>query len=157
MFVEHLDKQMVEFQGAFLPSTLDMCTVSYRNTPYHTVHDFLAPQPVKDAAVFFLRFILHNWGDEQATVILRHLRAAALPTTRLVIAENILPFAARVDSEDSNLGEEEEDRIQGAARPVAEFPLLPNWGAANAGLYFYDLSVSVQVYGLGMFEATLNK
>ncbi|KAJ7354145.1 O-methyltransferase, partial [Mycena albidolilacea] len=125
-FVEHLDKQMVEFQ----------------------VHDFLAPQPVKDAAVFFLRFILHNWADEQAAVILRHLRAAALPTTRLVIAENILPFAARVDSEDSNLGEEEEDRIPGAARPVAEVPLLPNWGTASANLYFLDLSMHILVGGV---------
>jgi hypothetical protein len=112
---------------------------------------------VKDAAVFFLRFILHNWADEQAAVILRHLRAAALPTTRLVIAENILPFAARVDSEDSNLGEEEEDRIPGAARPVAEVPLLPNWGTASADLYFLDLSVSVHIRRLRVFDATVNK
>ncbi|KAF7335076.1 hypothetical protein MVEN_02258100 [Mycena venus] len=123
-FVEHLDKQMVEFQA----------------------HDFLAPQPVKDAAVFFLRFVLHNWPDEPAVVILRHLRAAALPTTRLVIAENILPFAARVDCEDSNLGEE--NRIPGAARPVAELPLLPNWGAANADLYFLDLSMHILAGGV---------
>jgi hypothetical protein len=64
MFVEHLDKQMVKFQGVFLPCTPDMCTTSHRNMFCLTVHAFLEPQPVKDAAVFFLRFILHNWADE---------------------------------------------------------------------------------------------
>lgn len=89
---------------------------------------------MKDAAVFLLRYILHDWTDEQAIVLLRSLRAAALPTTRLVIAEKILPYASRVDRKSD---------IPGASRPTAEAPLLPNWGPAMADLYFYDLTVSV--------------
>lgn len=87
---------------------------------------------MKDAAVFLLRYILHDWTDEQAMVLLRSLRAAALPTTHLVIAEKIIPFASRVDRKSD---------IPGASRPTAEAPLLPNWGPAMADLYFYDLTV----------------
>ncbi|KAF7336117.1 O-methyltransferase [Mycena venus] len=122
IFPEHLDSQMVEFQ----------------------VHDFFAAQPVKDAAVFLLRYILHDWTDEKAIVLLRSLRAAALPTTRLVIAEKILPYASRVDRKSD---------IPGAALPAAEAPLLPNWGPAMADLYFYDLTMHVL---LGGVERTLD-
>ncbi|KAF8172983.1 S-adenosyl-L-methionine-dependent methyltransferase [Mycena galopus ATCC 62051] len=121
-FPEHLDSQMVEFQ----------------------VHDFFAAQPVKDAAVFLLRYILHDWTDEQAMVLLRSLRAAALPTTHLVIAEKIVPFASRVDRKRD---------IPGASRLTAEAPLLPNWGPAMADLYFYDLTMHVL---LGGVERTLD-
>ncbi|KAJ7803672.1 O-methyltransferase, partial [Mycena olivaceomarginata] len=121
-FPEHLDRQMVEFQ----------------------VHDFFAAQPVKDAAVFLLRYILHDWTDEQAMVLLRSLRAAALPTTHLVIAEKIISFASRVDRKSD---------IPGASRPTAEAPLLPNWGPAMADLYFYDLTMHVL---LGGVERTLD-
>ncbi|KAJ7860062.1 O-methyltransferase [Mycena olivaceomarginata] len=102
-----------------------------------TVHDFFAPQLVKDAAVFLLRGILHNWPDAQAVVILRSLRSAALPSTRLVIGERILPLASRVGSKTDN--------IRGTSRPTAKAPLLPNWGPGMADSYLYDLSVSVLV------------
>jgi hypothetical protein len=102
---------------------------------YISVHDFFTPQPVKDASVFLLRYILHDWNDDLVLKILGHLRAAALPTTRLVILEKIVPFA----SEDSESSVSQE--IPGAARPTAEHPLLPNWGAATADLYLYDLTV----------------
>ncbi|KAF8180013.1 O-methyltransferase [Mycena galopus ATCC 62051] len=124
-FSEHIDAQMVEFQ----------------------VHDFFAPQPVKDASVFLLRYILHDWADSQATVILSHLRAVALPTTRLVIVEKIVPFASAEDVVGSEI-----QQIPGASRPTAEFPLLPNWGVATADIYLYDLTMHVL---LGGVERTL--
>ncbi|KAJ7491683.1 O-methyltransferase [Mycena galericulata] len=124
-FPQHVDKQMVDFQ----------------------VNDFFTPQPVKDADVFLLRYILHDWPDEQVSFILNHLRAAALPTTRLVIVEKVVPFAAADD-----LAVSKTKDIPGASRPTAEFPLLPNWGAAAADLYLYDLTMHVL---LGGVERTL--
>ncbi|KAF7359926.1 hypothetical protein MVEN_00718600 [Mycena venus] len=103
--------------------------------------------PIKDAAVFLLRYVLHNWSDNQAQVMLRHLRAAALPTTRLVILEKIVPFASVEDSEASRTKD-----IAGAFRPSAKYPLLPNWGPATADLYLYDLTMHVL---LGGVERTL--
>ncbi|KAJ6581687.1 O-methyltransferase [Mycena capillaripes] len=120
-FPEHISKQMVKFQ----------------------VHDFFSPQPIKDAAAFLLRYILHNWPDDQAQVMLRHLRAAALPTTRLVILEKILPFAAVEDLEAWRTKD-----IAGAFRPSAEYPLLPNWGPATADLYLLDLAMHVLFGGM---------
>lgn len=53
-------------------------------------HDFLTEQPVKGAAVYFLRRILLDWPDRIATHILKHL-ADALPAdddrARVVIME----------------------------------------------------------------------
>ncbi|KAJ7798443.1 O-methyltransferase [Mycena olivaceomarginata] len=121
-FPEHLDRQMVEFQ----------------------VHDFFAAQPVKDAAVFLLRYILHDWTDEQAMVLLRSLRAAALPTTHLVIAEKIIPLRREWIAKAT---------FRVRPDPPAEAPLLPNWGPAMADLYFYDLTMHVL---LGGVERTLD-
>ncbi|KAJ6607721.1 O-methyltransferase [Mycena sp. CBHHK59/15] len=111
-FPEHVTKQMVEFQ----------------------THDFFTPQPVKDAAVFLLRYIVHDWSDARTVQILKHLRDAATPSTKLVIIEKILPAAS--SGEGSKALE-----IPGAARPSAPAPLLPNWGIATAELYYYDMTV----------------
>lgn len=53
-------------------------------------HDFFQPQPVKDASVFLMRFIIHDWPDDKAMVILSHLREAAAPHTKLVLAEQLI-------------------------------------------------------------------
>ncbi|BGP42379.1 hypothetical protein JCM10449v2_006384 [Rhodotorula kratochvilovae] len=50
-------------------------------------HDFFTPQPISNADVFVLRFIIHDWSDEPATTILSHLSAAAQPSTKLVLIE----------------------------------------------------------------------
>ncbi|GAA6057243.1 hypothetical protein JCM3770_003819 [Rhodotorula araucariae] len=50
-------------------------------------HDFFTPQPVANADVFVLRFIIHDWSDAPATTILSHLAAAASPLTKLVLIE----------------------------------------------------------------------
>jgi hypothetical protein len=43
------------------------------------------------ADCYVLKWILHDWDDEQATVILRRCRAAAPATARLVVVERVLP------------------------------------------------------------------
>ncbi|KAI1212599.1 S-adenosyl-L-methionine-dependent methyltransferase [Annulohypoxylon truncatum] len=48
-------------------------------------HDFFTPQPVKGAAVYFLRWILHNWSDEYAVRILRNIGQAMSEKSRLII------------------------------------------------------------------------
>jgi hypothetical protein len=42
-------------------------------------HDFFTPQPVRGARYYYLRSILHNWGDARAEAILR----ALVPALRL--------------------------------------------------------------------------
>lgn len=54
-------------------------------------HDFFTEQPVKNADVYFFRWIFHNWSDEYCLRILRNLIPALKPHTRIVINDACLP------------------------------------------------------------------
>ena len=54
-------------------------------------HDFFTPQPVKDADVYLLRFICHDYGDKYAAKILKHIAAAMAPKSRIIIVDAVLP------------------------------------------------------------------
>lgn len=43
-----------------------------------------------DAALYFLGFVLHDWTDDECVTILRNIRAAMRPSSRLAIAEMIV-------------------------------------------------------------------
>lgn len=94
-------------------------------------HDFFKPQPVKNAAAFFLRFVLHDWPAEKAQSILKALRPSATPNTKLIVLDQILPHAVP-GLEENNPG----DKIS-----IPPVPLLPNWGAVNVSCYMTDIHV----------------
>ncbi|KAI0260406.1 S-adenosyl-L-methionine-dependent methyltransferase [Gloeopeniophorella convolvens] len=75
--------------------------------------DFLQLQTVKEAAIYFMRFVLHDWADEPSTTILKNLRAAAASTTRLVIFDSVMPHVCSVPG----------------GPPAPPAPLLGNLGA----------------------------
>ncbi|KAF8192216.1 O-methyltransferase [Mycena galopus ATCC 62051] len=106
------------------------------------VHDFFTAQPVKNADVFLLRHVLHNWGKAKAASILQRLRAAATPSTKLVFIERIVPDSGPASG------------ISGADRPRAPDPLLPNWGPASAYIYLSDIMMHNL---LGATERTLQE
>ncbi|KXN80702.1 Sterigmatocystin 8-O-methyltransferase [Leucoagaricus sp. SymC.cos] len=106
-------------------------------TTHFQVHDFFAPQPVKHAAVFLLRVVLHDWPDDFARRILLHLREAAMPNTKLLLGDFILPLACP----DEIGGNEQLEGIQGAETMLAPPPLLPNLGKASANAYWMDLTM----------------
>ncbi|KAK3297914.1 O-methyltransferase-domain-containing protein [Chaetomium fimeti] len=54
-------------------------------------HDFFKPQPVRGARFYYLRSILHNWGDERAVEILRGLVPALAADSRVLIDELVVP------------------------------------------------------------------
>lgn len=56
-------------------------------------YDFFAEeQPVKNARVYYFKYVLHDWSDEKAAVIFRNLRPAMKPGfSRVLIEEYILP------------------------------------------------------------------
>lgn len=94
--------------------------------------DFFKEQPVTDAAVFFLRAILHDWPDDECIQILKVLRAAATPNTRLLISGFVIHYACH---------DEAAKRIKDDFKPPA--PLLPNGGHANIFDYLVDLQVRI--------------
>lgn len=105
-------------------------------TLYATVHSFLEPQPIHDASVFILRHILHNWADPYCKTILKHLRDAASPETKLVIVDPLIPYTCHGTSFLEN--------IQGAELSE-NIPkeLLPSLGRANNYAFQVDFQVSV--------------
>ncbi|VDB92395.1 unnamed protein product [Peniophora sp. CBMAI 1063] len=108
-------------------------------------HDFFGPQNVKDADIFLIRMILHDYPHQDCLTILRHLRAAAKRSTQLVIVDNIMAYACE---------EPAANEIPGAALPAPPAPLLPNFGDANSVAYLMD----VQMMGLtGGVERTLTQ
>ena len=54
-------------------------------------HDFFTPQPVKDADVYLLRMIIHDWADADAVRILKELTAVMKDGSRIVIMDMVLP------------------------------------------------------------------
>jgi len=102
-------------------------------------HDFFEPQPIKNASVFLLRAICHDWPDAFVVKILKHLRDAAQPHTKLVVGDHIIPYACVDDTEASNL--------PGAAKTLAPKPLLANLGRASAVAYWVDLTMQSMFNG----------
>jgi hypothetical protein len=54
-------------------------------------HDFFKEQPVKNADVYFFKWILHDWSDKYCIKILKALIPAMKQGARVVINEFILP------------------------------------------------------------------
>ncbi|KAL4900266.1 hypothetical protein BDW74DRAFT_188633 [Aspergillus multicolor] len=53
--------------------------------------DLFKEQPIKGAHVYYMKFILHDWSDDQCHQILTRIREAMRPGSKLVIEEFILP------------------------------------------------------------------
>jgi hypothetical protein len=116
------------------------------------VHDFFRPQPIRNASLFLLRVVLHDWPDHLARRILLHLREAAVEGemgTKLMIADFVLPLACADDfgvglRRRKDGGDEVDNLIvEGAEMALAPPPLLANLGKASSHVYWMDLTVSL--------------
>ena len=125
-----IESGIVQLQGRFC--YLSVLLRSQRNV-FTQGHDFFAEQPIRNADIFFLRFVVHNWSDKYATKILSNLRAAAQPTTKLVIFEAIMDHMSRDQGAASD--------IPGASKPQAPEPLLPYADSATSWIYAADICV----------------
>lgn len=94
------------------------------------------PQPIKDASLFLLRKVLHNWSDKTALKILRNLRQAALPSTKLLVVDHVVPHACPDPINN--------DTIPATSLETAPYPLLANMGQASALAYITDIQVCKQ-------------
>ncbi|KAF2638491.1 S-adenosyl-L-methionine-dependent methyltransferase [Massarina eburnea CBS 473.64] len=55
------------------------------------VHDFLTPQPIYAAKIYFLAHVLHDWPDKEAGEILGHVRDAMGPESVVLLSETLMP------------------------------------------------------------------
>ncbi|KAK7701460.1 hypothetical protein SLS64_010204 [Diaporthe eres] len=54
-------------------------------------HDFFTPQPVKDADVYLMRWVLHDWSDKYCVKILRNLIPALKKNAKVVVNDICIP------------------------------------------------------------------
>lgn len=91
--------------------------------------DFFKDIPVKGQNVYYVRHVIHNWPDAEALVILKNIRQAMSPESRLLIHEYVL----------QSLYENKSAGPRDVA--LAPEPLLPNYGAGNIRPYHQDLNM----------------
>ncbi|KDQ16040.1 hypothetical protein BOTBODRAFT_31123 [Botryobasidium botryosum FD-172 SS1] len=120
-----LENQAKQFWASVDPDAIPSGRVEW------TIHDFFNPQPVKDATVYFLRCIIHNLSDENAGRLLRRVRDACSPTSKLILADYLIPFACPTppDSKTASL----------VNTPDVPAPLLNNMGKSMG--YLLDLAM----------------
>jgi len=79
-----------------------------------------------------MRFILHDWPNAENLKILKHIRAAASPSSKLILFEFCIQHACP-DAEHSRYSAEIKS---------APYPLLANFGMGSGA---YDTFVDMQV------------
>ena len=109
--------------------------IQFDSSLFSTEHDFFKPQPIRGAAAYLLKSIIHDWSDPYASQILKRLREAAEPHTKLLIIDRILPYACRVP-EDADMA-----KVPGYKLEEVPEPLPPNLGAGSSTAYTLDLNV----------------
>ncbi|OLL23718.1 Sterigmatocystin 8-O-methyltransferase [Neolecta irregularis DAH-3] len=78
------------------------------------VHDFFTENPVKQADVYLLRHIIHDWPNDKAIEILKNIRMSMGSDSRILLSENLLKSPARLSD------------------TTAPWPLLGNYGSKFA-------------------------
>ncbi|KAF9007164.1 S-adenosyl-L-methionine-dependent methyltransferase [Cyathus striatus] len=118
--------------------------------------NFFEPQPASSsrAAAFFLRFILHDWPHADCVKILTHLRNCASANARLIIVDQLIPYACPADDMPGV-------ETHGFSIPPAPKPLLANLGEANPNVYRTDFIMYSTVNGqertLAEFDALMKE
>jgi len=110
-------------------------------------HDFFTPQPVNDADIFLLRYILHDWSNSKAIEILKRLREVAIPgKTKVIVIDGVVQYACAADRKQIYGAD---DIIFEELGKKNEVPagLLPNLGRAKARNYFLDLTMLAKLNG----------
>lgn len=79
-------KLILEELPDVVESIIDL-PVGIETLPY----DFFTPQPVLGASFYYMRTILHDWPDREASMILQRIHTAMTPESTLLINEFIMP------------------------------------------------------------------
>ncbi|KAI0081993.1 S-adenosyl-L-methionine-dependent methyltransferase [Panus rudis PR-1116 ss-1] len=91
--------------------------------------DFLNESPKAGCDVYYLKSIIHDWADDKAKIILNNIQKVMKPTTRLILHEYVIQYAAPGAD---------------AQRTKAPQPLLPNFGEGGILQYCLDMIMLVR-------------
>ncbi|OJA11683.1 hypothetical protein AZE42_10533 [Rhizopogon vesiculosus] len=93
------------------------------------VFDLLEDVPVAGKDVYYLRNIIHNWPDAEATKILHNIRKVMGPSSRVLIHECVLFHTFQ------------EPGVETKRSSIAPEPMLPNFGAGSYNAFQQDLTM----------------
>ncbi|KDQ24954.1 hypothetical protein PLEOSDRAFT_1114007 [Pleurotus ostreatus PC15] len=94
--------------------------------------DFFKQAPVPDQDIYYISQIVHNWGDEDCITLLKNIRSAMSPKSRLLINDYL---ASHLD--------ETSIANQHPSLPRAPYPLSPGFGRGMARTYTGDYTMLV--------------
>lgn len=81
MVVQDLPEVIADTEtSAHLPSSIETMAA-----------DFFKPQPIRGAKAYFMRRILHDWGDEASRTVLKNIILSMSIDSRILINELVLP------------------------------------------------------------------
>ncbi|KIK52991.1 hypothetical protein GYMLUDRAFT_49571 [Collybiopsis luxurians FD-317 M1] len=110
------------------PSALEKQRVEF--APF----DFFKDAAVEGCDFYYIRSILRDWPDEESELILRNVRKAMKPGSRLIIHDTVLREAVRGTSSTGVDGLK-------VHLDTAPEPLLPNYGVARVRTYELDMTM----------------
>ncbi|TFY74957.1 hypothetical protein EWM64_g9054 [Hericium alpestre] len=97
--------------------------------------NFLKEPPVPDQDIYYMRYVIHDWSDNVSTVILKNVRKAMNPSSRLLIHDFVLTIP---DDRSASRSEHVNAHAQDAPHP-----LLPNYGAGGILPFLADIKAMV--------------
>ncbi|KAI8630832.1 S-adenosyl-L-methionine-dependent methyltransferase [Xylariaceae sp. FL1651] len=101
-------------------------------------HNFFEPNPTKDADVYWLRYILHDWSDDYCVRILEAIRPAMGPHSRILICDQVM------------------NTTRGCPElQAAPAPLPSNWGYYTRYSHQRDLAMMSIINGIERKPAEL--
>ncbi|EAU82335.1 hypothetical protein CC1G_06645 [Coprinopsis cinerea okayama7 len=88
--------------------------------------DFFSEAPIPGCDIYYLKNIIHDWPNDDCVKILKGVRQAMAPHSRVLIHEFIIQHANRAHSKE-------------VVQPQAPEPLLPNYGIGRIRQYNLDI------------------
>ncbi|KAH7870498.1 S-adenosyl-L-methionine-dependent methyltransferase [Lentinula edodes] len=95
--------------------------------------DFFKDAAVQGCDFYYIRSILRDWPDAESEIILKNVRKAMKPSSRVIIHDTVLRNAVHTHETSSNEGTVQLD--------IAPEPLLPNYGVARVRTYELDMTM----------------
>ncbi|TFK96572.1 S-adenosyl-L-methionine-dependent methyltransferase [Pterulicium gracile] len=118
--IEHAKKKWQEEN----PSYLDAGRISF--VPIN----FFKDTAVSGQDIYYLRYVLHMWSDDDASLVLTNVKNAMSPHSRVLVHDYVLQHACPTSDAETQGGVE--------ASPA---PLLPNYGSGSYRGYAQDVNM----------------
>ncbi|KAF1985397.1 S-adenosyl-L-methionine-dependent methyltransferase [Aulographum hederae CBS 113979] len=83
---------VVQDLPSVIPEAEVQCPADVKDRVSFQVHDFWHENPVKDAEIYILKSVLHDWNDVDSTKLIKNILPAMKPgVSKLLIVDGVVP------------------------------------------------------------------